>query len=498
MLAIQIGGTRLLAPAFGTSIFVWTSQISITLITLAVGYIGAGKLTERFDPIQMLSFTLTTATAWLASLPFLKGFLLSPLLTLDSRLGVLLGASFLFGLPLLLLGGTGPIIIKALVEKVHESGKIAGRVFGISTFGSVAGALYLGFFGLGIHPTHHILWGLAALMGLCSLFPLLILKTPIPLLLILFPLLASFLPTHIPSNTPWKILQTRPSSYGELTVIDIKKNKKVFRCLFNDGLQQNCVSQIPKEKKMAGLFHTNRMAILAEAFGKTEGESLFIGSAAGVLPMYFSNRGGQVDIIEINPAMLPLAKKYFGFQPSLVRTITIDDGRAAIRKINTKYDLIILNAFIGDSFPSHLVTWESFQSMGQRLKKNGIILSNLMGTLGTENGRKSVEAIQATYQRVFQENLFYSTHTLRFKTANIFVVSSNTSLKKIKNFNEILYPKVTQGDLDALSFLIPITKRSVPFLSDAFNPIEHLDAETRQSLRKNMIQQSQDSNRFLF
>ena len=498
VLAIQIGGTRLLAPAFGTSIFVWTSQISITLIALAVGYIIAGKLTERFNPIRMLSMTLTMATAWLASLPFLKAPLLTPLLILDSRLGVLLGAAFLFGLPLLLLGGTGPIIIKALVEKVHESGKIAGRVFGISTFGSVAGALYLGFFGLGIHTVNQIIWGLAGLVGFCSVIPLLILKNPIPLLLLLIPLLASSIPKKESEIQSWRILETRPSAYGEITVLDVTSNDRVFRCLFNDGLQQNCISHYPKEKQMAGLFHTNRIAILAEVFGETGGETLVIGSAAGVLPMYFTNRGAQVDIIEINPAMLPIAKKYFGFNPALMRSITIEDGRSAVRKIDKMYDLIVLNAFIGDSFPAHLVTQESFQNLAKRLKKSGVVLTNLMGTLGTKKGGKSLNAIQSTFQRVFRYNRFFSTKAIRKKPANIFVVSSNFNFKQTKKLFEIPYPRVTKSDLEALSFIIPSFQGKSIFLTDAFNPIEHWDAETRQTLRKNIIQQTQSPNLFLF
>ena len=181
-----------------------------------------------------------------------------------------------------------------------------------------------------------------------------------------------------------------------------------------------------------------------------------------------------------------------------MRSITIEDGRSAVRKIDKMYDLIVLNAFIGDSFPAHLVTQESFQNLAKRLKKSGVVLTNLMGTLGTKKGGKSLNAIQSTFQRVFRYNRFFSTKAIRKKPANIFVVSSNFNFKQTKKLFEIPYPRVTKSDLEALSFIIPSFQGKSIFLTDAFNPIEHWDAETRQTLRKNIIQQTQRPNLFLF
>ena len=498
VLAIQIGGTRVLAPVFGASIFVWTSQISITLIALAVGYIVAGKLTERFHPIRMLSLTLTTATGWLAALPFMKGYLLAPLLNLDPRLGVLLGAGMLFGIPLLLLGGTGPIIIKALVETAHESGKISGRIFGISTFGSVAGAIYLGFFGLGIHSTNQIIWGLSGLTGLCSLVPIFLLRNPYPALLIILPLLASLLPKHVSENNQWTVIHAQPSAYGRLAVAESSDGQNVFRCLFNDALQQNCVLQTPRIERTAGIFHTNQIAILAEMFGKTGGEVLVVGSAGGALPMYLAQRGAQVDIIEINPAMFPIAQSYFDFNPSLMRTIIIEDGRAAIRKLSTFYDMIILNAFIGDSFPSHLVTEEALGAMARRLKKDGVVITNLIGNLATESGQRSYAALHATYHSVFGFNRFFSTPSIRNSPANIFVLSTRENPPKSPTPGIIPHVTVLKGDLEALSFTMLPPRRQSVSLTDNFNPIEHLDAPTRQELRRNFLKSFHDPLLFNF
>jgi spermidine synthase len=492
VLAIQIGGTRLLAPAFGTSIFVWTSQIAITLIALAVGYIVAGKLSERYGSVRLLSLTLTTTTAWLAALPFVKVPILTPLLTLDPRLGVLLGAGALFGLPLLLLGGTSPILIKALVETVGESGKIAGRVFGVSTFGSVAGAMYLGFFGLGIHTTNQIMWGLSGLIGLCSLIALVLSRNPVPLSVLVLPFIAWWIPTIGLDQHRWTLVYSQPSAYGGLVVVESTDRGGRLRCLLNDGLPQNCVALDAETGTTRGALHTNRMALLAEAFGRTDGDALVIGSAAGVLPMYLADRGGRVDAVEINPAMLPLARTYFGFDSTRMRSIIVEDGRAIVRKLDGRYDLIILDAFVGDSYPSHLVTAEALRAIAQRLKPQGVMVTNLFGDLATDRGRMSFAAIAATFERSFSFNRFLSTPAIQRGPANFYVVSANTARSSPGPIPPPPGLTITHDDLDAIAFAMPIPDQPLRILTDAFNPIEHLDARTRQAARRIFMTQIRD------
>jgi predicted membrane-bound spermidine synthase len=139
VLVIEILGARALAPFFGTSLQVWTSQITATLLFLALGY-GLGGLLARMTGRWTLPALFAVAGIWLALYPFLR----TPILEFSSEnLGVatgsLLSASCLFGLPLLMLGAVSPVLIAYLHRVRPGAGAAAGRLFFTNTLGGLAG-----------------------------------------------------------------------------------------------------------------------------------------------------------------------------------------------------------------------------------------------------------------------------------------------------------------------------------------------------------------------
>src|SRR6185295_7600460 len=100
---------------------------------------------------------------------------------------------------------------------------------------------------------------------------------------------------------------------------------------------------------------------------------LCIGLGVGIVPMEFARDGSRVDVVEINKAVVPLAQQYFDLEPEKLN-ITIDDGRHFVNQCRTQYDAIILDAFLGDSSPSHLMTQEAFTAMRRILKPSGVLV----------------------------------------------------------------------------------------------------------------------------
>jgi len=86
----------------------------------------------------------------------------------------------------------------------------------------------------------------------------------------------------------------------------------------------------------------------------------------GIVPRDFASQGARVDVVEINPAVVKVATQYFDFQPEKVQ-LTIDDGRHALNRCQKKYDAVILDAFLGDSSPSHLLTKGSLYFDSKRI-----------------------------------------------------------------------------------------------------------------------------------
>src|SRR5690606_19018883 len=115
---------------------------------------------------------------------------------------------------------------------------------------------------------------------------------------------------------------------------------------------------------------------LAEAYATNVQRVLCIGMGVGVVPMNFANEGRDVDVIEINPAVVPIAESYFDFDPKKLN-LTIGDGRQFVHTLNSKtYNTVVLDAFLGDSSPSHLMTREAFSDIHRVLKPGGVLVIN--------------------------------------------------------------------------------------------------------------------------
>src|SRR5258708_8826434 len=144
-LAVELAASRLLAPYFGTSLFVWANLIGLILLYLTIGYYLGGRLADRF-PRPGLLYILTTVAAFLIGLiPFISRPILSWSLSsfatysISVFYGSLVSVILLFAIPMILLGCVSPFAIRLRVEQVGKSGRTAGQLYAISTAGSILG-----------------------------------------------------------------------------------------------------------------------------------------------------------------------------------------------------------------------------------------------------------------------------------------------------------------------------------------------------------------------
>jgi MFS family permease len=144
-LAIEMAASRLLAPDFGSTLFVWASLIGLILLYLTIGYYVGGLLADRY-PRPYLFYTLAIVAALLIALvpvtapPILNWALLSfSTLSANVFYGSLVSVILLFALPMILLGCISPFAIRLRVKQVGRSGRNAGLLYAISTTGSIVG-----------------------------------------------------------------------------------------------------------------------------------------------------------------------------------------------------------------------------------------------------------------------------------------------------------------------------------------------------------------------
>src|ERR1700730_8410258 len=144
-LAVEFGASRLLAPYFGTSLYVWGVLIGLVLIYLSIGYVIGGRLADR-RPSADLLFQLTAwAGLWIGLIPLIaypillesqQGF---ASLSVGLVLGTLLAVVLLFAVPVILLGCVSPFAIRLLLKDVRSGGNTAGAIYALSTGGSILG-----------------------------------------------------------------------------------------------------------------------------------------------------------------------------------------------------------------------------------------------------------------------------------------------------------------------------------------------------------------------
>ena len=148
VMAIEMLGGRILAPWFGSSIYIWGSIISIFLIALSLGYLLGGQLSILKPNMHKYGWLFISAGLSLLPIIYFSEPLInvSFMFTDDPRYGSLLGAVFLFFLPALILGMISPYSIRLLIKSQASSGNVAGRLYFMSTIGSALGTIGTAFY----------------------------------------------------------------------------------------------------------------------------------------------------------------------------------------------------------------------------------------------------------------------------------------------------------------------------------------------------------------
>lgn len=163
VMSVELLSSRILAPYYGSSIFVWGGILAVFMTFLSVGYLLGGLLSTQRPRLWKLACLL--ATEALLTLPVVAADPLLEQLSIavpDPRYGSLLGSLMLFAIPTTLTGMISPYAIRLLIREIGSSGKEAGRVYFISTLGSAAGTIATGFYLVLLLDIHQIITSLVA------------------------------------------------------------------------------------------------------------------------------------------------------------------------------------------------------------------------------------------------------------------------------------------------------------------------------------------------
>ena len=481
IMIVEILGAKMLSPYLGLSHFVWTAQIAVTLVALACGYYAGGKLVDRSQQLARLYWAIVAAALYLALTVRLCEPLAYWCLDFSLPVGSLLASTILFFVPLALLAMTGPFLVRVITSSVAGVGGNVGRLTSLSTLGSLAGTLLIGYFLIPLLPNSLTMYFTAlALMLVCAGY-FLFLRRFGPAVVILLLGLVSALGgkaylglTH--DHTYTIELFRGNSHFGMLQVVDARESS--YRMYLNDSLIQNTYD--PDRKLSVSLF-TYALSGLARAYTTNIADVLCIGLGVGIVPMDFAHQGARVDVVEINPAVIPVAVRFFDLETNQLH-LTVDDGRHFLNRCRKQYDTVILDAFLGDSSPSHLLTREAFAAIRRVLRPGGTLVINSFCTL--EDGRDFfATSLNKTLQAVFRSVRAHSSGD-----GAIFFVASDRAPLEFVHPPDLtnIHPYVLHDVEATFATLVQPSPEHGLVLTDDFNPAEFYDAQNREDFRRRL------------
>ena len=304
-LVLEIVGTRVISPFYGSSIYCWSALITVTLVALAAGYKLGGRIADRQASLTLFARLLCWAAAAVFVIPLLR----SPVLRLTTGLGIQLGAlasaAILIAPALVLLSMLGPLAIRLITPKLDMVGRKAGDVYAVSTLGSVLGAALAGFVLIPKFSISQVFYGTSALLLALGAWGcrLARVKRGIPQITAAAAVaLFGFWPRHIPETN---VLFNKESAYGQIKVLDIVNGNK--RYLLVNGTSQS-VALLPTLESDSQYLHALEYLPLLRPRAK---EALVIGLGAGLLSGTLERRHGlRVDTVEIDPLIVSTARNY--------------------------------------------------------------------------------------------------------------------------------------------------------------------------------------------
>ena len=410
-LAVELSASRLLGSTFGTSNIVWANIIGLILIYLTVGYFIGGRWADR-SPHYTTFYRIIVWAAFFSGLvplvahPVLR-FAATAFQDFDAAVtaGSFISVLVLFAIPVTLLGCISPFSIRLALATVSEAGSTTGRMYALSTLGSIIGnftPVLILIPQIGTARTFLFFAGILMAVGLVGLglfdrrAAIKLLWMPVALILLALIVLSG--PIHA-APSGMALLYEKESAYNLIQVVEDDDGYRYL--LLNEG--QGVHSQwhptdiyfrrtwdffLAGPYFNAPLYTPDRVERIA-----------IIGLAAGTIARQYDTvyPGIPMDGVEIDPDIVEAGRRYMGMtMPNL--NVIVEDGRYALNQLDATYTMIGIDAYRVPYVPWHLTTVEFFEEVRDHLAKDGVLIINV-GRTSTD--RRLIEGMTRTLLEVF-------------------------------------------------------------------------------------------------
>ena len=376
-LGAEIAAARLMAPFFGASTIVWANTIGIVLVALSVGYWLGGKVADRHPHLRGMSLLVMAAAVMLAIVPLVARPLFDisvdalDAISAGAFVGSLFGVLFLIAAPVTLLGAASPYAIRLAVPDVEQSGTVAGRLYAISTAGSLLGTWVSALVLIPLVGTQRTFICFAAAIALVAAVGLgkRFFAVPVGLMLALAIPVGTVKATEegevlFETETENQYVRVIEQEDGD-RVLELNEGQAVHS-LYRPGtvLTDNVWDGYLVLPFAARVEPPGRMAILGNAAGTT----------ARAYGKYFP--ATEVDGVEIDGELHDVGRRFFAMGDNPNLTTYTADARPWLRQSDGGYDVIMVDAYRQPYIPFYLATREFFELVKERLAPGGVVVVN--------------------------------------------------------------------------------------------------------------------------
>lgn len=462
LMAAELISAKLLAPYFGSSLFVWSTVLATTLGGLAIGYFTGGVLSKKPRKDLILLLTVIYSAVALMTMPFIAQFIASQGYTGSFNRSVLIAAIYTILPPVIGMGMVSPLVIANLTESKEESGKVSGTVYAISTVGGILFTFIFGFyiipeFGL-IIPA--ILTGL--LLGLLPaiyLFKYGFKHQNIFLGVFILTLGLSYWQKKLIGQN-FDVLYAKEGMLGQVVVADVNIMLDDYtltkqRALFINMTIQSSAGQVDSLK-----FEHEYITHCKNIFNNlpVNANVLILGLGGGALPKLAVNAGLNTDVVEIDSRVIEVANLYFNLDKRV--NTYCEDARWFIKHAEKQYDAIFIDVFKGEDAPAHVFTIEAVDEIDRILNTEGILVINSHGYYKGKIGKGNRSILKTLYSYGYDAD-FMHTHANEMRGNGLIFAGKQKNLYQDLIAEETLNKFLSKSEIDFEDALILTDKRPI-------------------------------------
>lgn len=398
VMVLEMVGARVLAPHVGTSAIVWTSLIGVVLACLALGAWAGGRLADKNFSRRKFGLILAGAGSGSALTALSHGLVGEMAGAVGNLyLAAVLAAAGVFALPAFFFGMVSPCAVRLRMSGVDTAGRTVGRLYALSTAGSIAGTFLGGFVLISFFGSASILWGVAACtlgLALCHARDW---RKAQALLLAASCLMAVGADRYGQWQERKGTSHLVESPYNSIRVfegIDHGEGGRRVRLMATDPgySQSGMYLDAPAEL----YFRYTRYYALGPLFAPGARRVLMLGGGGYSVPKWLLARPGplahcddmRLTVVELDPAMTATARRWFALQDDPRLTVRHEDARAFLNRQKEQYDLVFVDVFNSHyAVPFQMGTREAAAALRRAVAPGGVLLMNVISAVEGEDGR---------------------------------------------------------------------------------------------------------------